>query len=396
MRKTRLLLLVSLLTVAAVGGVVHTTTEQQHLSVESNPADDRLSREDEVIVRNASEQLATDLELIVHRVDELRGGNDQIHRIVIHVGGMEDHSTSAVSTGGSFVNIGPQALSLVGFRGQSSDSDLQTLAVTSMRPGSRNVSIYLPTLSRLATLDGPSYEFVLAHELGHIPLRSREVRGQDRNVTRQITTDYILARRAISEGVATRVGVRYTERYGGSVDPSVFQPDDDGWRSRALSAVYFEGYRYASSETLNSTADAIEVNSTAAVLHPNESISVAERPEEPFGERFHRQYERVFSDRVGELLIRELLVSRGIDRQTAATAAAGWRNGRLDRYVGGGRTVTAWTTVWENQTERRAFLDAYREAVTVESVEQFDTERCGSDTRYVVIQDERVVVFRCN
>ena len=394
--KTVSLVAMLLLTVAVIGGLIHTSTEKQTITVEQHPTDDELSREDDVIVRNASQQLADDLELIVHRVDSLRGGDDQTHRLVIHVGGIEDHPTIVVPSGGSFGKIDSQAVSMLGFREQSSDGETLALALTSSPPGSRNVSIYLPTVSRIASMDGISFEFVLAHELGGIPLWNRDALERERNVTRQITTDYILARQAISEGIATKVGVEYTKMYGGNVDPSVLRPDGEDWRSRSMSAVYFEGYQYSSVKNLDSSIDAIDVNSTAAILHPNDNISVSNRPEEPFGEEFRERYDRVYSDRVGELLIRELLVSRGVTKQTAAAAAAGWRNGRLDRYAGGGRTATAWTTVWENQTERRAFVDTYGRAVTVERVDEFDTTLCDSSTRYLLVDGNRVTVFRCN
>lgn len=393
MRQKLILALFGVLVVVAAVLAVQPFSPPSGVGVEPRESDDRLQREDEVIVRNASADFADDLRLIVHRVDDLRGGDDVRHRIVLEVGAIREEDAPGVTNREGFVTFDSAMIRFLGANPGQSDPPT-ALALLSNQPGTRNVTIQLPTVSRVRSIEGVSYQSLLAHELGGIPLRTVQ---SDSGASRSVTADFILAQRAVGEGVANTVSERYVQRYNGNVDMSKYRPDaDDPWKERVLTSVYFEGYQYADARDLTRVPRSGRLNTTAELLHPNLTLSISEPPAEPFDQSFRETYDRVASDRVGELAIRELLVARGLSTDRARRAAAGWRNGRLARYTGDGRLITAWTTAWADEDERAAFVTAYDEAIGLEVVERFENVTCDGETRYAIVRGDRVTIVRCS
>jgi hypothetical protein len=259
-------------------------------------------------------------------------------------------------------------------------------------PGSRDVTVVLPSPDRLASIPAATYGRVIAHEMEHLPYRSVDERTI--SITRPIYTDTILANRAVREGVAEHTGARYVEMYGGDFDRSA--PDPEGhWRNRLTSALYYEGYRYAEATGLRENSGA-EITSTAELLHPTANRSPGRLPERQFARHLNGAADPTTTNRLGELLTRELLVSRGERPTRASEIAAGWRNGRVDRYDTPNGTVTAWTTVWASQTAATAFVRVYEANVPVTRAASFDREQCVSADRLLLVDERRVTVVRCS
>ena len=388
------LVAVGVLAVAAVALAVQPLTPADGVGVTPHESDDRLQREDEVIVHNASGELADDLRLIVHRVDDLRGGDDVRHRIVLRVGAITENQAPSVGSRQGFVTLDQGMVRFLRGDAQRSDDSPTALGLATPEAGTRNVTILLPPVERVRSIDGISYQFLLAHEVAGVPLHKFSGTG---NGSQSVTTDFILVHQGVGQGVANNVATRYVKRYGGGGSASVFRPDaDDPWQERVLTSVYYEGYQYADAKNLTRVPRSGIPNTTAELLHPNLTLTVEEPPAEPFDQSFRETYDRVASDRIGELAIRELLVARRLSTDRARRAAAGWRNGRLTRYTGDGRLITAWTTAWADENERAAFVTAYDEAVGLDVVESFENVTCDDETRYAIVRGDRVTIVRCS
>jgi hypothetical protein len=374
----------------AVVGVV-AVVETEPTSVTPHSTDEQLQREDTVTVVNASGELAADLRLITHRADALAGNDDTVSNFTLVVGGSRRFSSPEPRVG-TVPRLNRTQRRTAGFNQTVPESRSGPLALVDAEPGSRDVTVVLPSPDRLASIPAATYGRVIAHEMEHLPYRSVDERTI--SITRPIYTDTILANRAVREGVAEHTGARYVEMYGGDFDRSA--PDPEGhWRNRLTSALYYEGYRYAEATGLRENSGA-EITSTAELLHPTANRSPGRLPERQFARHLNGAADPTTTNRLGELLTRELLVSRGERPTRASEIAAGWRNGRVDRYDTPNGTVTAWTTVWASQTAATAFVRVYEANVPVTRAASFDREQCVSADRLLLVDERRVTVVRCS
>lgn len=379
--------------------VASTDTKANDIVVTDQPSDGALQREDEVIVENASEQVAENLTLIVHRVDALAKNDDTFSRITLRVGGIESRPDGQTSLGRRLPTASSTSLRAVGFSKTRATPSRKPLAVVSNDPSTPNVTVLLPTLERVQTTPGLSYEFVVAHELGGAIVTLHD--EFDGNLTRtgpiQTTTDSLLARQAVNEGIANNVGAQYVERYRGTFNPEiVFSVSSDAhWLTHVSDATYLSGYRYAAANSLRNPST-VSVNTTAAVLHPGANRFVREPPIAIVPQWIDSPGEPTATDRLGELVLRELLITNGVSPTSAGEVAAGWRNGRVDSYDTPNGTVTAWTTIWTDQSATRAFTNAYGANVPVTPAESFERERCLSAERLLLVDGQRVTVVRCS
>lgn len=382
------------ITVVDTGNKQEVTT----VSVPSHPSDDRLQREDEVVVRNSSNQLAANLSLIVHRVDALVAGDSIRSRFVLNVGGRNSLATRARFPSDDFYRMGTTSQQLLGFPDTRPDQTLSPLALASSPPGSRNATISLPHPQQVRTNAGFSYEFIVAHEIGNVVDISK---SPSKNSTElPVTTDTILAYTALNEGSANQVGARYVQQYGGTFDAEEMKPDsDDHWRTRVTAHIYYDGYRYVSARGLNGSEKAT-VSSTAEILHPEANRTVWQLPKTTFEQRLDSVSEPVATNRAGELLIQALLIERGSPPPLARRVAAGWRNGRIDRYATDNGNIAVWTTEWANETAAASFTETYVTRVPATNAESFDKnfdiKKCRSKERIVERSGKRVTVVSCD
>lgn len=372
-------------------------TEPGVASVSDRPSDDTLQREDEVIVENASDPLAADLRLIVHRVDALAGDDDTFSRIILRVGEVDRTDGERTPVSRRFPTTSEPALRAVGFPNLDGVPAGTPAAVVSNDPRTPNVTVLLPAPQWVRTTPRFSYEFLLGHELGG---RTATLHDRVDSVGAgggRLYTDTLLARLAVNEGVASYVGAQYVERYGGAFDPAaVLEPEPDShWANRVESAAYASGYRYAAANDLREPS-AARVNTTASVLHPTANRSLGSLPERTVAVSTDALGEPTETDRLGELLVRELLVAVGHSQSDASETAAGWRNGRIDRYDTPNGTVTVWTTVWANETAAATFARVYETNVSTTRVGSFDRGQCGSTERLLLVDGRRVTVVRCS
>ena len=366
------------------------------VSVPPHPDDSQLQREDEVVVENASERLAANLSLIVHRVDALVGGDGIRSRYVLEVGGSRSLGERPRFASEKFYLMTAASQRLMGFPESRSKRDSGPFALASSPPGSRNATISLPLPRQVTADSGVSYAFILAHEVGNVVNVSRI---PDRDLPETPLTDAALAYTALNEGSATRVGQRYVQKYGGEFDPEEMAPDpDDPWRTRVTAQLYYEGYQYTAARQLNGSQRAA-VSSTAEILHPGANRTAWQLPETTFDRRLEGVSEPTTTNRAGELMVDALLVARGTPPSRAERVAAGWRNGRIDQYDTEERTVAVWTTEWANETAAASFTETYATRVPATRVEGFDEEfnagDCGSNTRLVAQTGDRVQVVSC-
>jgi hypothetical protein len=376
-----------LLAVVSAVGVVET----EPTSVTPHPTDEQLQREDTVTVVNASGEFAADLRLITHRADALAGNDDTVSNFTLAVGGSQRFSSPEPRVG-TVPRLNRTQRRTAGFNQTVPESRSGPLALVDAEPGSRDVTVLLPSPDRLASLPATTYGQVIAHEMEHLPYRSADERTV--SITRPVYTDTILASRAVREGVAEHTGARYVEMYSGDFDRSAPNPEGH-WRNRLTSALYYEGYRYAEATGLRENSGA-EITSTAELLHPTANRSPGALPDRQFARQLDGVTEPMATNRLGELLVRELLVSRGEAPGRAGEVAAGWRNGRIDRYDTPDGTVTVWTTVWANETAAATFARVYETNVPTTRVGSFDRGQCGSTERLLLVDGRRVTVVRCS
>ncbi|MEZ3143948.1 hypothetical protein [Halobaculum sp. MBLA0143] len=249
----------------------------------------------------------------------------------------------------------------------------------------------------MAEIDGMSYSFLVAHELGGASLRARTDEPGGREAPSEVTTDYVLARRGISEGMASYVGYEYVERYGGTFDPRVLRPErTDHPHDRVAQWMYYEGYEFAKARSGPSKHDPIDVRSTHRLLFPGVDSGPEALPNSSFAEQLDGASDPVLTDRPGALVVRTALVSRGVGLDRAEETVAGWRNGRVDRYLAEGTIVSVWTTVWANETAATTFARVYETNVPVTRADSFDSDECQSTERLLLVDDRRVTVVRCS
>ena len=391
-----LLVFGSLLTAVAVS-TPNKSEETATVSVSPHPDDGQLQREDEVVVKNASDQLAANLSLIVHRVDALVGGDEIRNRFVIDVGGISSVRREARFSSEEFYGMTATGQRLMGFPETRQKRNVGPVALASSPPESRNATIYLPLPRQIAPEASFSYEFILAHEVGNVV----DVSGvPDRELPETPLTDISLAYTAVNEGAANRVGERYVRKYSGSFEAEAMAPEaDDHWRTRVTKQLYYEGYQYMAARQLNGS-ERVAVSSTAEILHPETNRTTWQLPETTFERRLEGITEPVDTNRAGELMIGALLVARGASPSRAERVAVGWRNGRIDQYRTEGQRVAVWTTEWRNETAAASFTEAYSARVPATRVEnfeeRFDTDDCSSGKRIINKRQDSVEVVYCH
>lgn len=392
-KKTALVVLAVALLVATIS--LTTVGQQQNthqFEVTSHPTDSDLQREDTVVVSDQLVEFEHELRLLTHRVDALRGGDTVTHRIEFRLGTQDTATTRDASR---LVQLQGRELDTIGIESQSGETpDSTATAYTSLSPGSRNVTVVLPKPGRVPGLGDTSYSFLVVHELAGIPLGERVMTAGGE---RRVTTDYILARRGVSEGAASHVGAEYIDRYGGTFEESIFRPKpDDHPHDKIVQWTYYEGYEFAEVENITESKDALAVQSTRALLTPSVDDRVRGLPNSSFAERLDGVSNSTYTDRPGPLVARTVLTSRGVGFDRAERVVAGWRNGRIDRYLADGTIASVWTTVWEDETDATGFAQLYSENVPTTRTDSFSLSECQSADRLLLIENRRVTVVRCS
>lgn len=271
-----------------------------------------------------------------------------------------------------------------------------SLGHTAFSPSGGPIRIFLANETVVRNVSWISYEGLVAHELAHAiddsHLRSS---ASAANVTAEVrrTTDWLLASRAISEGSATYVAERYVRKYGGELNVSKLGRDARNWRHRTLVSVYSEGYRYSEKAHVTSSRGN-RVNSTARILHPTETTTVTGFPPRPTLSM--DSLERVRTDRIGELFLRETLTSKGVDPERAAAAARGWTNDRMDYYRANGSTVITWRVTWRTADERAEFVETYDAVYDYERVDALGSVSCREPGRYLTVSEQTVTILSCS
>lgn len=335
-----------------------------------------------------------DYERMVERVEEIKGT-----RLERNLSICTEQSSQGIDTTPSrqFARIGASGLSLFGLDPTTDSRKRSSLGYTEFSPSGGPVAVFLANESVVENVSSwVSYEGLVAHELSH----AVELRGEvpenataNRQTTMRLTTDEILARQAVSNGVAMHVTELYVERYGGWQNVSALAGDAGNWKRQVVQSVYASGYRYAERTDRRTVPRRNRPNSTAQILHPNETVTVTELPARP--DLSMDSLKHVRTDRVGELFLRETFESEGLGTERAAAAADGWANDRMDYYRANGSTVVTWRVVWESTDDRAEFLDAYDTVYDYRRVDAVQSVDCGESGRYLAPSGNAVAVVSC-
>lgn len=265
------------------------------------------------------------------------------------------------------------------------------------------VHVYLMNASDLAAYGLPQ-DVVLAHELVHaVQFQHRLIspsRAGFESQFRRWTTDNHLVATALVEGDAMRVTKRYHDRYAAgdyAVDDYNRTASRAAWPTTLSGTPYYYGSEFyrarnASAE-MRSRLIRRPPNTTAELLHPGETRTVAPLPPAPsIGETLTR-YD---TDRVGELTIRHALRINDLSFSRAAAAADGWANDRM-YYYERERMAVHWITVWENESEATEFAEAWRamlatrNATEVKGTTYVPATETTLDTYYVIVREGSTV-----
>jgi hypothetical protein len=222
----------------------------------------------------------------------------------------------------------------------------------------------------------PVYGETLAHELAHALVDQRVDLAAFLDGAAQ--ADARMARRALGEGDATRVGFLYAggrsfarhlrklRRLLSAADAESSGPEylRDELRFPYLAGGAFVEhlYRRGGWHAVNAAYDAPPL-STEQILHPERypaDAPVALRVPADVTPRADAR--RIFDDVLGERGVRALF--RRNDKAGESDAlASGWDGDRAVVWDAAGRLFLHWTTAWDTEEDARAFAQAYRDLV---------------------------------
>lgn len=318
-----------------------TTTEKPRLDVRFDPP------------YNAS--------LVLDRVERIRGFN-ATERIVVQE--YPRRPTIPVDPPDRFLGIRPAGALTLGLASSGTVQPSQPLGYTLREEGV--VHVYVMSRGGLDRHNA-SQELVLAHELTHALQYQQGLVTNSRDVFRtkfpNWTTDTRLTALAIIEGDAVMTAATYRQLYlpnTSLLDLQRTVPPRAGWQTAFRTAPYVAGPAYyeaiGADPATRTTILRDPPNDTRELLHPTEPHREGTLPSEP---TTVGRFERVATDSVGELAIKQALLVNGLDPDPARVAAKGWLDGRMSYYGDGEDTVVRWTTVWANATEADEFVGAY-------------------------------------
>lgn len=334
-----------------------------------------------------------DYERMVERVEEMKGRQLKRNLTIC-----TEQSAGGIDTTPSrtFARITEPGLSFFGLDATTNAGQRSSLGHTTFSPSGGPIEIFLADQTVVENVSWISYEALVAHELSDAIKVPRTVTNDatvnERESTR-LTTDEILARQALANGVSMYVADLYVDQYGGHLNVSALDADERNWKRRVVQSAYAAGYRDSERTDRRTVPTAGRPNSTARILHPNETVSVTGLPPRP--NLSMDSLERVRTDRIGELFLREAFESEGLSAERAAAAADGWTNDRMDYYRANGSTVLTWRVTWEDADERTEFVEAYGAVYDYRRADAFEAVDCGGAGRYLAASGNSVTVLSC-
>lgn len=239
---------------------------------------------------------------------------------------------------------------------------------------------------------------VLVHEYVHVvQYQHGSIETTHENV-QPGSTDSQLAFLAIVEGVPVYVEDRYEHRYGEGAPTGMDElrrgyRRATGVRKYAL-APYAFGAQYV--ETRAGSAENVDVlyehppSTTEAIIH---GYGPDEEPVRTLGTDVSADDWRWSDrDRLGELFVRQVLVTE-LDRQRAATAAAGWGVDRQLTFEHDeiNRSAYVWALRWDSTTDADEFENATRAYLDGRG-DRVDGGWTDDDTRFSVVRTSPEVV----
>ncbi|WP_132057687.1 hypothetical protein [Halorussus amylolyticus] len=278
---------------------------------------------------------------------------------------------------------------------RESSTERSSLGHTTVSPDGGPVEVFLANQTVVENVPWLSYEALVVHELSDaigIPAANDGTTTGSRSTAPQ-TTDEVLARQAVSNGVSLYVADVYIDRYGGHLNVSALSAPEQQWKRQITQSMYYSGYRYSKQLDQRSVRGTDIPESTAQLLHPNETEPIDERLESPNVST--TSLERVHTDRVGELFLRETLESKGISPSRATAATDGWTNDRMDYYRSSNATVVTWRVTWERASQATEFVDTYAEVYDFERVSTLSPVSCDESGRYLALSEKTVTVAGC-
>ena len=336
-----------------------------------------------------------DYERMLSRVEEIK--RMQMRRNVTLCTERGPTGIDTTPDGDRFARVEKSGLALFGLNADANSESRSSLGHTEFSPSGGPIEIYLANESVVENVSWISYEGLVAHELSDaVEASAATARDSTANGTAAIprTTDAILARQSLSNGVSLYVSHLYVEQYGGRLSVAGLYAGEKNWKRRIVQSVYDAGYRYSEQINQRTVPETNLPNSTAAILHPNETWRVTGTPARP--NLSIAPLEHVRTDRVGELFLRATLRSKGVDPERAVVAADGWSNDRMDYYSANGTAVVTWRVQWQSADERAEFLEAYDAAYDFERVNSLRSVGCGEPGRYLSTSEETVTVVQCS
>lgn len=352
--------------------------------------------DEQQVTVSACEQLPDyDYERMVARVEEIKGM--QLER---NLSICVEQTTGGIDTtpeSSRFARVEEPGLAFFGLDATVNSRQRSSLGHTSVSLNGGPIKILLANETVVENVSWISYEALVAHELSdalRIPGKFADNAAGNERATRPRTTDAILARQALANGVSMHVAHLYVERYGGHLNVSALNAGERNWKRRVVQSVYYAGYRYSERTGQRTVPKTSRLNSTAQILHPSETIDVTTLPDEP--DLTTNALERVRTDRVGESFLRGALRSKGISFERASAAAEGWTNDRMDYYRANGSTVVTWRVRWQSADELAEFVETYDAVYDYERVDSLRTVDCERSDRYLTTSEETVTVLSCN
>lgn len=336
-----------------------------------------------------------DFERMVSRVERIKG--TQLKRNLTMCTEQRSGGIDTTPNREGFARIEKSGLSFFGLDADTNTQRRSSLGHTTFSPSGGPIEIFLANESVVESVTWISYEGLVVHELSdaiEIPPRAADRSATSRQGAMPQTTDEILARQALSNGVSLYVSDLYVEAYGGQLNVTALNVGDRNWKRQLIQSVYYSGYRYSSETDRRTIPETNRPNSTAQILHPNETVRVNGFPKRP--NLSMDSLERVRTDRIGELFLRETLRSKGVSEARAAAAAGGWTNDRMDYYRANKSTVVSWRVTWQNAEEMAEFVETYDAVYDYERVNAARSVTCEERSRYLSTSEKTMTVVLCS